>query len=45
VGQAAGGRGTRGVAAEEPKVAYFGMKQLHISNPDGYNLCFQWPAK
>jgi len=36
---------TRGVAAEEPKVAHYGMKQLYVRDPDGYNLCFQWPAK
>jgi catechol 2,3-dioxygenase-like lactoylglutathione lyase family enzyme len=32
----------RGVAAKEPKVAPYGMKQLYISDPDGYSLCFQW---
>ena len=35
----------RGVAAREPRVAPYGMKQLYVSDPDGYNLCFQWPAK
>ena len=20
------------------------MKQLYVLDPDGYNLCFQWPA-
>jgi catechol 2,3-dioxygenase-like lactoylglutathione lyase family enzyme len=35
----------RGVAAQEPKIARYGMKQLYISDPDGYSLCFQWPAK
>jgi len=35
----------RGVAANEPKVAHYGMKQLYLHDPDGYNLCFQWPAK
>ena len=34
-----------GVAANEPKVAHYGMKQLYLHDPDGYNLCFQWPAK
>jgi glyoxylase I family protein len=34
----------RGVAAKEPKVAPYGMKQLYVTDPDGYNLCFQWPA-
>lgn len=34
-----------GIAAPEPKVAYYGMKQLYIADPDGYALCFQWPAE
>jgi glyoxylase I family protein len=35
----------RGVAAKEPKIAPYEMKQLYVSDPDGYSLCFQWPAK
>jgi glyoxylase I family protein len=35
----------RGVAAKEPKVAPYGMKQLYVSDPDGYNVCFQWRAE
>ena len=35
----------RGVAAKEPKIAPYDMKQLYVSDPDGYNLCFQWPAQ
>jgi glyoxylase I family protein len=35
----------RGVQAEEPVVTYYGMKQMHLHDPDGYKLCFQWPAK
>jgi uncharacterized glyoxalase superfamily protein PhnB len=35
----------RGIAVSEPKVASYGMKQLYISDPDGYLLCFQWSAK
>jgi len=34
-----------GVAAAEPKVAPYGMKQLYLRDPDGYNLCFQWAAQ
>lgn len=34
----------RGVAARQPKVAHYGMKQLYLADPDGYNLCFQWPT-
>ena len=35
----------RGLYAEAPKVAHYGMKQLYLHDPDGYNLCFQWAAK
>ena len=33
-----------GVAASEPTIAYYGMKQVYVTDPDGYGLCFQWPA-
>ena len=33
-----------GVEAKEPRVAPYGMKQLYVKDPDGYNLCFQWRA-
>jgi glyoxylase I family protein len=32
-----------GVEAKPPAVAPYGMKQLYVRDPDGYNLCFQWP--
>jgi glyoxylase I family protein len=32
----------RGIDAKEPKVAWYGMKQLYLTDPDGYLLCFQW---
>lgn len=35
----------KGLAVERPKVAHYGMKQLYLHDPDGYNLCFQWPAE
>ena len=28
-----------------PKVAQYGMKQLHVTDPDGYLLCFQCPEE
>lgn len=28
----------------KPGIAYYGMKQLYLTDPDGYGLCFQWPA-
>jgi len=34
----------KGVEASPPKIAPYGMKQLYVSDPDGYALCFQWPA-
>jgi catechol 2,3-dioxygenase-like lactoylglutathione lyase family enzyme len=33
---------TKGVDVQEPRVAPYGMKQLYVRDPDGYNLCFQW---
>ena len=32
------------IKANEPKVAPYGMKQLYVTDPDGYQLCFQWRA-
>ena len=32
-----------GVDAKPPTVAPYGMKQLYVRDPDGYNLCLQWP--
>ena len=34
----------KGVTANAPHVAHYGMKQVYLLDPDGYNLCFQWPA-
>jgi catechol 2,3-dioxygenase-like lactoylglutathione lyase family enzyme len=33
-----------GVEVRPPEVAYYGMKQLYVRDPDGFGLCFQWPA-
>jgi len=33
---------SRGLDVEEPKVAPYGMKQLTLKDPDGYQICFQW---
>jgi glyoxylase I family protein len=35
---------SKGVSLEPPKVAPYGMKQLYLTDPDGYGLCFQWKA-
>ena len=34
----------RGVDVRPPVVRDYGMKQLSLSDPDGYGLCFQWPV-
>ena len=36
---------SKGLEVKPPKVTPYGMKQLSLSDPDGYELCFQWPAK
>jgi glyoxylase I family protein len=33
-----------GLPVKEPKIAPYGMKQLYVTDPDGYGLAFQWPA-
>lgn len=35
---------SHGIDVKEPKVAPYGMTQLYVCDPDGYELCFQWPA-
>lgn len=35
---------SKGLKLHPPKVAPYGMKQLYITDPDGYGLCFQWKA-
>ncbi|GAC1655765.1 MAG: hypothetical protein NVS9B15_16670 [Acidobacteriaceae bacterium] len=34
----------RGVKCEPPKTAWYGMKQLNVTDPDGFGVCFQWKA-
>jgi glyoxylase I family protein len=34
----------KGLELAKPKVAYYGMKQLYLKDPDGFGLCFQWKA-
>lgn len=33
-----------GVRSEPPRLAHYGMRQVIAEDPDGYGLCFQWPA-
>jgi catechol 2,3-dioxygenase-like lactoylglutathione lyase family enzyme len=35
---------SKGLSVEPPHVASYGMKQLNLKDPDGYNICFQWQA-
>jgi catechol 2,3-dioxygenase-like lactoylglutathione lyase family enzyme len=35
----------KGVNVNPPKVAWYGMKQIYVTDPDGYLLCFQWGVK
>jgi glyoxylase I family protein len=34
----------KGLDVTEPVIRDYGMKQLNFPDPDGYYLCFQWPA-
>lgn len=31
----------RGLEVDPPKTAFYGMNQLFVTDPDGYELCFQ----
>jgi len=33
-----------GITLNEPRIAPYGMHQLYFNDPDGYLLCFQYPA-
>jgi hypothetical protein len=35
---------SRGVDVGKPQVRDYGMKQLYVTDPDGFVLCFQCPA-
>jgi glyoxylase I family protein len=32
------------IDVQEPTIAPYGMRQLYVHDPDGYELCFQCPA-
>jgi len=34
----------RGLAIAPPQTSYYGMRQIEVTDPDGYQLCFQCPA-
>ena len=33
-----------GMTLDEPQVAFYGMKQIFLKDPDGYELCFESPT-
>jgi glyoxylase I family protein len=33
-----------GVDLPPPRVTPYGVRQLSFADPDGYGICFQWPA-
>jgi catechol 2,3-dioxygenase-like lactoylglutathione lyase family enzyme len=35
----------KGIEVNKPIVTGYGMKQMYLLDPDGYQLCFQWTAK
>ena len=35
----------RGLEIPTPSVAYYGMKQLFVPEPDGYSICFESPTR
>lgn len=35
----------RGVAAKAPVITDYGMKQLYLKDPDGYDICLQQPVR
>jgi glyoxylase I family protein len=35
----------KGIQVREPSVTSYGMRQLWLSDPDGYALCLQWRAR
>jgi catechol 2,3-dioxygenase-like lactoylglutathione lyase family enzyme len=34
----------KGLKINAPKVAWYGMKQLYLKDPDGFGICLQWKA-
>lgn len=33
---------SKGLEVGPPKVAWYGMKQVYLKDPDGFGICFQW---
>src|SRR5581483_1218604 len=35
----------KGCEVSKPKVAPYGMKQMYLKDPDGFEICLQWTEK
>jgi hypothetical protein len=35
---------SRGVQLNPPTIAFYGMKQVFVPEPDGYSICFESPT-
>jgi glyoxylase I family protein len=35
----------KGLNVKKPHVTHYGMKQLYVTDPDGFGVCFQWKAE
>jgi len=35
---------SKGVEVQKPKITHYGFKAVSFRDPDGYCVCFQWPA-
>lgn len=36
---------SKGIELDPPKNAPYRMRQLYLKDPDGYNICFQYPTE
>jgi glyoxylase I family protein len=36
---------SKGIAARKPETRTYGMRQMYVADPDGYELCFQHRAE
>ena len=36
---------SKGIDVTAPVIRDYGMKQIYLADPDGYEICFQWPAE
>jgi catechol 2,3-dioxygenase-like lactoylglutathione lyase family enzyme len=34
----------KGLDLKEPNLTHYGMRQLYVTDPDGFGICFQWKA-